>query len=376
MKRSKISFISERQQTNLSNGVEEAKVLIRFAARLMSEPQWHPFLDVVIAVIEASGGRHMIDPAQYGDIARSNWLKDASGPRASTLEIIRASTRVTERAQPSDAVTIILDEKESRAGNIETPSRVRIHPFGGLALLLQPLFVIVEDESSDGAFLLWVARVLGLDSIRRAYRQGHIQFRHAGGKHQLSKSARALTYGVWDQGKPIFSLRLRAVGVLDSDSRYPEAQPNSAIVEELKKHVAFVHQLKRRSIENYVPEKYFRSRMSGPQHGFDIDAYFRLSEVQRSHFPLKSGFRQSGSGAVQDHEQFLLDPQRDMLERDLYRDVPAGDWIRIAAGLGDTLADVYREEKYRCDQGGEPRLLPADVREELAGLLTSLIQHL
>jgi len=159
-----------------------------------------------------------------------------------------------------------------------------------IALLAQPLQIIVEDETSDGGFLLWMARLLGKDSIRAAYRAGRVSFRHAGGKRQMLKSARAMTFGVWPRdGRPIMPMKLRSCAILDSDSHFAGDDRNATIKSQLEPHVGFVHILEGRTIENYVPRKHAEDRLRGA--GPAVAAYFSLSEEQRRYFPLKTGFR-------------------------------------------------------------------------------------
>src|SRR5450759_4246511 len=103
----------------------------------------------------------------------------------------------------------MIDDFAPQSGETIAKRAIRVRPFGALTILMQPLHLIVEDESSDGAFVLWMARLLGRDTIIRSYRAGRLLFRHAGGKWQLKKSATALTFGVWPRSnQPILSLQL------------------------------------------------------------------------------------------------------------------------------------------------------------------------
>jgi hypothetical protein len=242
---------------------------------------------------------------------------------------------------------------------------------------MQPLHLIVEDESSDGAFVLWMARLLGRDTIRRAYRAGRILFRHAGGKGQLAKSARALTFGVWPRdNQPILSLQLRAVALLDSDARFPGDQPNSQFVLELDPLVAFAHVLMGRYIESYVPRVYAMRRLESDGRGGSVEAYFRMTEIQRCHFPIRRGFT---DGAVpplpQDHAAFLADARRDQAERDHFRSVDPADWVQFAGGFGGRLAAVFQERAYRCNLN-EPGHLTLSQRAELNDFFTKVIKYL
>ena len=280
-------------------------MIIRIAKRVLNNSCWHSFLDAIIAVIANSQGLHSFDISQYQEMKASSWVKEHSGG-STTIELIQGSTKLANRATQSNAVTLEVDDCSPQAGETIDDQRICVHPLGALQILTQPFQLIVEDETADGGFVLWMARLLGYDAIRNAYGAGHLMFRHAGGKGQFLKSARALTYGVWQHHKPIRALKLRTAALLDSDARFPGDDPNTQIAEEVSAHVAFVHILQRRSIENYAPEKYFRRRLGNGLKPA-ADAYFRLSEAQQSHFPVKKGFLDKDRQPLT-LEQFALAP--------------------------------------------------------------------
>jgi hypothetical protein len=242
---------------------------------------------------------------------------------------------------------------------------------------MQPLHLVVEDESSDGAFVLWMARLLGRDTLRRSYDAGRLLFRHAGGKGQMAKSAAALTFGVWPRDhKPILSLQLRAIALLDSDARFPGDQRNTGIAQDVKPHVAFVHMLSGRYIENYVPHRYVRRRLEKDGLATAADAYFRMTESQRNHFPIKKGFLDIATPQQpQAHEAFLADERREQAERDHFRAVNPEDWVHFGSGFGDRLATVFQEPAYRCEPN-ESALLTKSQRTELNDFLNRVIRYL
>ena len=350
---------------------------IQVIARVLNDPHWHPLLDVVVGILQQPDCRHAFDILSYAEITRSSWLLGADGIRASTSEFIKSSAKATSRDRASDAVTVRIDDLASPSGEVLAGEVIRIHPFGALTLLTQPLHVIVEDESSDGAFILWMARLLGRDTIQRSYRAGRLWFRHAGGKTQLVKSASALSFGVWPRNnQPVLSLQLRAVAMLDSDARFPGDAPNAQISQDLQQYVAFVHILNGRYIENYVPEVYARRRLGNEGLAAPAEAYFRMTESQRDHFPIRRGFTtDSTPPQPQDHASFLADANREAGERNHYRTVPPVDWEQFAGGFGGRMVAVYREPGYRCEPN-EPSYLPNHHRMELNAFLTRVIDYL
>lgn len=350
---------------------------IQVTTKVLDDPRWHPLLDVVVSILQQPENRHAFDTSQYARVEKSTWLSGASGIRASTAEFIRSSVRAASRDLLSDAVTLIIDDFAPQSGETIAKRAIRIHPFGALTILMQPLHLIVEDEISDGAFVLWMARLLGRDSIIRSYRNGRLLFRHAGGKGQLAKSASALTFGVWPRtNQPILSRQLRAIALLDSDARFPGHEPNAQFVREVEPHVAFVHMLKARYIESYVPRDYARRRLDRDGGASSVDAYFRMTDSQRCHFPIREGFPDGAAPPhPQDHATFLGDTNREQAERDHFRSVNPADWTQFAGGFGRRLAAVFREPAYRCNPN-EPGHLTENQRTELNAFLTRVIQCL
>jgi hypothetical protein len=349
-------------------------VLIQIDERVLNDSRWHPLLDVIVSVLQQPGTRHAFDVALLPEVVNSSWLRGATGARASTAEFIRSAARVASHVGLSDAVTLWIDDAYPQSGEI-AESTIRIHPLGALTILLQPLYLIVEDESSDGGFVLWIARLLGRDAIRNAYNAGKLMFRHAGGKGQLVKSARALSFGVWPRdNQPILSMRLRAVALLDSDARFPGDRPNQQIADKLTGEVAFVHVLQGRAIENYVPENYARRRLEKDGLRQATDAFFRMPLPQRKHFPLREGFRNRNSEPVQ-HDRFIGDNDREKQECDHYQNVSPTDWNLFCGGFGTRLADVFQEPGYRCSPGEQSQLDRSQVTE-LNDLLSRVIRYL
>ena len=352
-------------------------MIIRIAPRVLALAQWHPLLDTIVSLLEQPHIRHSVDPAQVGEIEASAWLADARGYRGSTLELLKRKAGAVAREVPSDAVTLVVDDRASLSGEIASSREIRAHPYCAITLLCHPLYLIVEDEVSDGSFVLWMARLLGREVIQNSYNNGRLLFRHAGGKGQIGKSAKALTYGVWPrEQRPILSLKLRALALLDSDARFPGDQQNASIIIEVSEHVVFVHQLGRRSIENYVPTKYFRRRLAADGQGGLADAYFRMTDEQQSHFPIKRGFvDKTEPPQPQSQAAFKADVGRSQAERDLFGTVDAADWPHLAVGFGERLANVYQDPAYRCNASEEGQMSKVP-RAELNGFLTKVIQYL
>jgi hypothetical protein len=286
---------------------------------------------------------------------------------------LAASAKSVSQQGLSDAVIVEIDSSADEVGNT-VGQLIRIHPFGALFILTQPLHVIVEDETSDGGFILWVARALGIDAIIKAYRSGALVFRHAGGKGQLRKSAVSLSFGVWPRDtQPIRSMQLRAAAILDSDARFQGDTPNEEIRAALSSHVAFTHVLARRTIENYVPAKYFRDRM-GQSERNRVDAFFRLTDPQQRHFPIKRGFRDD-AGVAPTLAEFAAKPGRPVGEVALFGGIPPADWVLINVGFGDGVGAVFTDTRFRCEPNSRGLFDRTDT-QELGGLMGRIVRHL
>jgi hypothetical protein len=172
-------------------------VNVQVADTVLGDSRWYPLLDTIVSLLQQPNSPHSFDVLQYSTLAKSAWLAAPDRARASTAEFIRSSARAVSWGGAGDAVTLLIDDLASQSGETDGKWRIRINPFGALTILMQPLHLIVEDESTDGAFVLWMARLLGRDTIRKSYNTGRLLFRHAGGKGQFEKSARALSFGVW-----------------------------------------------------------------------------------------------------------------------------------------------------------------------------------
>lgn len=352
-------------------------MIIEIADRVLKDYRWYPLLDVIVDLAGRDGSRLAFSPSQIQNYISSPWLAGAVGSRGPIAEIIRGSLRAISRAQISDAVIIRVDSIAPERGRTLDSNTIAIHPFGAINLISTPLHIIVEDETSDGAFILWMARYIGRDEIIRAYTSGRFIFRHAGGKGQFPKAASALSYGVWPrEGRPIAAMKLRCGAVMDGDRRHPNHNPNGDLIEAVSQHVSFKYMLECRTIENYVPQKYFRRRLDQDGIGHLADEFFKLSEDQRRYFCLKGGYKNRDNiPRAQTLAEFSSDTNRPSEERALFAAVDAILWTKIGMGFGERLGSVFSSPVLRCDPGERSGLTPAQLIE-VDAVLTDLVRHL
>ncbi len=348
---------------------------IRISQAVLNDPRWHSLLDVLFELTMQTDSPHSFDVNNYAQLSASAWLAGRGGHQSTTCQVLRASMKHASRNTVAIPVLLVVDDTAPRSGRTQGNGTIVAHPLGALAILMQPLHVIVEDESSDGGFLLWMARLLGIDAIIRAYRSGRLLFRHAGGKGQFEKCAKALSYGIWPRpNNPILALRLRAIAVLDSDARFPGDEPNAAICDAVRDHVADVHVLEGRYIENYVPDSFVQRRLADIGRQAAIQPFLRMTADQRAFFPIKKGFKTAES-VPQTRDEFLADVTRDINERNLFSSIASEDWSALAKGFGDVLSAVFQDTLYRCEPN-RGHLLSAAQHVELRRILTTIARYL
>ncbi|RKQ64144.1 hypothetical protein [Oceanibaculum indicum] len=350
---------------------------IRIVQSVLRDARWHPLLDVIVYIVTEAESRLTFEATNIRSLLSSPWLAAASGSRGSLPDLVQASLRAFSRGVPSDAVTIVLDDTAPMSGETSAKNLIRIHPLGCISLISRPFNLIVEDEVTDGGFVLWMARLLGRDEVIRAYVAGRLVFRHAGGKGQIVKSASTLSEGIWPRpGRIILAMQLRSAVLLDSDAKYPGDAPNEAICTKAVPWVGFVHLLAGRTIENYIPIKYFRDRLQADNLGYKADIYFSMTEAQRAHFPLKKGFFNGDQPSrPQTHAEFCADSRRTVEERNHFQPINPTTWAELADGFGERFASVFTSSTYRCNPR-DHRGLTTDQRAEISNLMVKLLKFL
>ena len=160
--------------------------------------------------------------------------------------------------------------------------------------LLQPLSVIVENSLNDANFLLAVFR--SYDETNRliaGYENGWVQFENAGGCGNVQNfiKSRIQLYG----GKPKF---LHCYVILDSDKRFPEDKvvKYGRLARYLDGLNVPYHILRKRSMENYLPDQAIQKVLCTRSNKEWIMAYMQLTDIQKDFFCISGGFRHDISG--------------------------------------------------------------------------------
>jgi len=155
-----------------------------------------------------------------------------------------------------------------------------------IRFLNQPLLIILENSDNDGHFLDALLRNFKKQSkkIRRHKENSWLKYA-MGAKHVINSEMRT-----FDNLPKQNHKYLRCFVLIDSDKRFP-TQALKKGLENLEKFLIQYevpyHILEKREMENYLPEEVFDEIENKEDY---IDAYKRLSSVQKDYFDIELGF--------------------------------------------------------------------------------------
>lgn len=328
-------------------------------ARTLADQRWFPIFDVLLLHIEE--GRHSFSLDGLQALLACEWFR----PKAiNERDLIKKSATVRSQIRLADRSLVVIDSRTPRGGRIDDDYTTSLHPLDCITFLSQPFSVIVENEWFDGAYLLWMAKVVDREKFISSYRANHFVFRHAGGKGSLARSAVVLSKGVWPtpNDRSVRAMKLWACVVLDNDAKFPRHNPNAIIKEELTPLVSFIHELARRSIESYLP--YTALTRYDNTSGFKekIDALSRLTKDQRKHYHMKNGFRYDRQQSPSKVD-YAAAAEVHANEKNLFCSVPDSDWPRLASGFGKKLSSIFVENHFRPDSNDKTAIDNDDILE-------------
>ncbi len=251
---------------------------VRFSREVLHEPAAWDDLDRIVHYFLEN--RHRWDPLDADTIANAPWLASDQGGRAG-----RRSREVLEKSATSNAwtpatrahsITVVIE--------LRTASSDRLSPADAIRCLSAPVYVVVENSESDGAFLNAVVYAYSRRVLTDAHTDGWLQLEHAGGNGEIEKRVREI------QARAAGPSRVYVLA--DSDAGYPTEQ--SATVDKLRafceaEHIPFTI-LRKRKIENYIPLDAFQLPSKEMA---KLAAYAALTPMQRDCYDLKRGFQAS-----------------------------------------------------------------------------------
>lgn len=303
----------------------------------------------------ACDGRHAVlfeEP-----IASLNaWLQQVDeGSRAAYVEALRLSSRAAIR-QPENAATVFIEERAS--GDWGDPVAT-LSLDDALALLNQPLGVLVENSENDWHFFQGIMRTSEREIVDRALERSWITALHGGGSTLPAQLEIRLS-------KPAEGLRTFVL--FDSDRRHPsELEPTWAPVAPQAcegfnaerivrpRMPGRFWMLRRRFIESYMPRVQILASGVAEE---TANAFFRMPRDARWHFNMKRGFDADATAENVGRSQ------------DMYAAVSPEDRQLLKAGLGRKLAERY-EHATTLDFDWD-----ADARSESESAIPNLIRLL
>jgi hypothetical protein len=159
-----------------------------------------------------------------------------------------------------------------------------------------PTVVVVENTATDGAWVEFIARRLRPRLARNMTgRYAALEFRQAGGIGEIPKELKRIV-NRYRETLPTGTLPLRIVALADSDAITPGiSSPNAREVNRVAALLgADVHVLRKRTIENYVPDSSLHLYGSHrPNYQTAIHFITSLTGSARDHYPLKTGLSEA-----------------------------------------------------------------------------------
>ena len=270
----------------------------------------HRWLDRILYRIEDEW--HVWDTTSQSNTSAldaTSWINDRGDQGQWVKDILVASTQ-------RDAWTSAPHGRSVRVTN-SPKAPDELMPEDAVRLADEPLYILVENRVSDGAFVERVVKELDQSLYVLWQRPGEpIRIDSVGGKGQMAQEVTRRK-----QGKPY---RPRFVAIVDSDRKAPGA-PASRDAQQLqntcnqKNLPCWI--LAKREAENYLPRILLSAQRRSGSHQQRVVAWDRLTDDQKSFFDMKNGLPAKLSNA--EHLLFggLSTADRAILNRGFGRNV-------------------------------------------------------
>lgn len=280
-------------------------------------------------------GRHRIILADDADPAFGEWFDQLNEDAKTEWDLILSDGYDLEALEPAARVL-----KVNAGGPADWSSDPPSIPLtDAVRFLQQPLIALLEDWSSDRAFVLAVASLDNRSYLLKMEERGALSFDNGGGITNMPKQLLAIVSKSGGAG--------RVWALFDGDGLRPnEASRDSERLKQtcIDNSIEY-HQLNRRSIESYLPRDALETwavETDVPARKKKIRAFLRLNRDQRSHFNMKDGFAQDAK-------------RTDASAGDLYDGVTAQDKEALAVGFGANIGQSYKtysfsEQSLRDDE--------------------------
>ena len=315
---------------------------VRIEGELFAGPRRHDWSDLDAIVDLFGEGRHRWEIDDLESIDTSGWLNEFPAHRRSLRNREVFNKYVVQGAYQARGQPDL---------HVGTASRGRDHltPAAAREALHAPVWVVVENDGSDGRFLAAMIEAFERNSLRLAGERRWWTFDHAGGKGEIPRVVRRRVDGT---PGPI-----RILVLADSDRLHPghESDTLRTLARLQQEHPEVrVFALAKRESENYLPLPALQRR---DHHGFSrFKAYCRLTRVQQDFFDLKKGFRSRGEDGLPSWP-----PEQDGLFAALRVQPQLREGIR--GGFGDDVGRLFDEARDQITRATVAATCEADPGE-------------
>ena len=243
-----------------------------------NDPDAYQWLDRILLKID--DGWHVWDMADQPDpreMEATTWIRDPGRQGRRLRELLVKSVQ-------RSAWTLAPHGRSIRVTTHPcTPDELT--PEDASRLADEPLYILVENQFSDGPFVERIVEELDKSLHGLWKRPGEpIRIGSVGGKGQMPQEVERR-----GSGRP----RPRLVAIVDSDRKSPDANPSPGarqLLRACEKRGLPCWILAKREAENYLPRVLLLARQdAGEDHARRVDAWDRLNDDQKNFFDMKCG---------------------------------------------------------------------------------------
>ena len=305
-------------------------------------------------------GRHVLDIEDIDEVLESAWL-DSEDSRTSrrNRELLEKCLTDAEysanRASLAHRSTIAVDcQTDDKNGH-------RLRPDDARSCLGRPVYLVIEDTESDGAFVKGLIRAYGRSALDCALDKDWLELRRGGGSKVRAELEQLLA-------KNIPGPR-RIAALIDSDRLFPGqalARAKEDIISWCQDRRITIHVLHKREIENYIPvdglsepSEVPAERVPHTRHAARRRAYLSLTQEQRDHYDMKRGFKrgQHGEAAIPAEQNKL------------FESVSQARLSNLCGGFGDNVWKRFEQCEY---QPSDFEIICTTCPDELPGFLDKI----
>ena len=254
--------------------------------------------DIYVIVDRCDQGRHTWVIDDLDDVLASTWIRDR--PSWDPLDTLaektwRAAIDETSAGPQQRLLSVMAECLPTAALSgvlCATPARAR-------EILDEPLYLILENATSDWSFIRAITRTFARTELEIAISKNWIVPDQAGGSGEFEKRASALI------ARKIEPTRIAIL--MDSDRLVPGPLPSDVAkrIARLQSIGTIVLALFKREVENYMPESVLDSKATNAVRV----SFLSLRQEQRDHFDMKFGFERdprTGDAVIHESQQALF----------------------------------------------------------------------